>query len=488
MASEGAPSAGAQGAAKPPRARLISIGPGAPREFSLDRAEVSIGSASDNDLVIDETTVSRHHARIFTRLGRFQVSDLESTNGTYVGGRRVRGSAPIRPGDEIRFGAARFAFVAGGRDGSAPRSMLRRIGPAAAAGIPIVLFVAAFAFTRYEFTARRDEMRQAFRHAAASGGTAPSARDESRSGSRAPAPAAVRRAATGPAPAGSAPEAAEPPWLAMLNRYRGMARLGAVTRDAKLDGGDQAHVNYLFHNYAATIRGGAIPGLEMHLETPGNPWYSAAGAASGKLSDVDYVSWDGPTPAGVKSFAIEDWIGGAFHRLPLLSPRLRAVGYDDRCDDHVCIAAMNAQSDVDSPKLGVPYGAPVEFPGPGSRFDMTTFSQEFPDPLASCPGYKAPTGVPITVQVGADLPVTMQSFKLERIDAGGRTAKLEACGFDLTNYHNPDLATETLARELLKEHGAVVVIPRRPFVKGATYRVSISAGGKLYDWSFSVVP
>jgi hypothetical protein len=478
MGSENASAPGADESKGSQSARLVSIGSSEPREFPLDGATISIGSAPDNDLVIAETTVSRHHARLFRRLGRFRIADLESTNGTFVNGRRVRGSAPIHPGDEVRFGAARFAFVVGARYAVAPSSVLGRIGPGTAVGILVLLFLAAFEITRSEFVAPRNEMPREKTAAP------PIAAPEHRAAPLAPSAAASP--SPGAVPEAAAPAGPEPPWLAMLNRYRAMAQLKAVGRDLKLDAGDRAHVNYLFQNYAATIRGGASPGVEMHLETPGNPWYTADGAAAGKHSDVDYVYWEGRTPAGVESFAIEDWIGGAFHRLPLLSPRLRAVGYDDRCEDHVCIAALNAQTDLDPAKVGEPYAAPVEFPPPGKEIDMTTFSQEWPDPLSSCPGYTRPTSLPITLQLGAFLPVSMQSFAVERIDAGGGAVKLEACGFDLSNYNNPTLSTEATARQLLKEHGAVVVIPRSPLDKGATYRVSITANGKPYQWTFSV--
>jgi FHA domain len=481
MASENSSVPGAEESKGSERARLISIGAAAPREYPLDGAEISIGSAPDNDLVINESSVSRHHARLFRRLGNFRVADLESTNGTFVNGRRVRGSANIRRGDEIRFGTARFAFVTGARYAVAPSLVLSRIGPGTAVGILVLLFLAAFEITRSEFVAPRNEMPRAKTAAvprpSAAPSSVPSAAEREHAAAAAPTSALSREAA---------PAAPEPPWLAMLNRYRRIARLNPVTRDAKLDAGDRAHVNYLFQNYAATIRGGAIPGLEMHLETPGNPWYTADGATAGRHSDVDYVYWEGYTPAGVENFAIQDWIGGAFHRLPLLSPRLRAVGYNDRCEDHVCIAALNAQTDLDPAKPGEPYAAPVEFPPSGGEIDMTSFTQEWPDPLASCPGYKRPTSLPITLQLGAFLPATMQSFTVERIDAGAGAVKLQACGFDLSNYNNPALSTETTARQLLKEHGAVVVIPRRPLEKGASYRVSITANGKPYQWTFSV--
>ena len=57
------------------------------------RRVVTIGSAHDNDVIIDHPTVSRHHA-IITRRGLLrhrELSDLNSTNGTIVNGQRIDG-------------------------------------------------------------------------------------------------------------------------------------------------------------------------------------------------------------------------------------------------------------------------------------------------------------------------------------------------------------------------------------------------------------
>jgi hypothetical protein len=64
--------------------------------------ELTIGKLPDNHIVIENRMVSRHHAKILLdRGGRFEIIDLESKNGTFVNGRRVRGSQSIRPGDRI---------------------------------------------------------------------------------------------------------------------------------------------------------------------------------------------------------------------------------------------------------------------------------------------------------------------------------------------------------------------------------------------------
>lgn len=64
--------------------------------------ELTIGKLLDNHIVIENGMVSRHHAKILLdRGGRFEIVDLESKNGTFVNGRKVRGSQFIRPGDRI---------------------------------------------------------------------------------------------------------------------------------------------------------------------------------------------------------------------------------------------------------------------------------------------------------------------------------------------------------------------------------------------------
>ena len=66
--------------------------------------ELTIGKLPDNHIVIDNKMVSRHHAKIvMDRGGRYEIVDLGSKNGTYVNGRKVRGSQAVRPGDRIVF-------------------------------------------------------------------------------------------------------------------------------------------------------------------------------------------------------------------------------------------------------------------------------------------------------------------------------------------------------------------------------------------------
>jgi PAS domain S-box-containing protein len=83
------------------------------QSFRFDRDELVLGRAADADLVVDDLGASRRHAKL-TRGpdGDWTITDLGSTNGTYVNGLKVR-STPLREGDKVQLGtvtAFRFSF------------------------------------------------------------------------------------------------------------------------------------------------------------------------------------------------------------------------------------------------------------------------------------------------------------------------------------------------------------------------------------------
>ena len=78
-------------------------------EIAADRP-TKIGRGSDNDLVIPDKSVSRHHAIITVTEGRCFVRDLESANGTFLAGRQIS-AAPCADGDRIRFGDIEFTLA-----------------------------------------------------------------------------------------------------------------------------------------------------------------------------------------------------------------------------------------------------------------------------------------------------------------------------------------------------------------------------------------
>jgi FHA domain-containing protein len=87
-----------------PVARLREIRPdGTQREVDLDGALLTIGRGRDNGLVIHDSRISRHHARLQARRGTLILTDLGSTNGSRVNGVRVE-EVVLGEGDRIELG------------------------------------------------------------------------------------------------------------------------------------------------------------------------------------------------------------------------------------------------------------------------------------------------------------------------------------------------------------------------------------------------
>src|SRR5258706_7281006 len=70
----------------------------------------NIGRADYNDLLIPDESVSTSHAKLQRREGVWVLVDLDSTNGTFVDGERVKGETPISPGVTVRFGDISLVF------------------------------------------------------------------------------------------------------------------------------------------------------------------------------------------------------------------------------------------------------------------------------------------------------------------------------------------------------------------------------------------
>lgn len=81
----------------------------------LTEERITIGRAPDNTLQIDDPSVSSRHAQLVLIDGRYQLKDLDSTNGTRVNSEAVT-DAFLRVGDRLRFGKveARFESIATG--------------------------------------------------------------------------------------------------------------------------------------------------------------------------------------------------------------------------------------------------------------------------------------------------------------------------------------------------------------------------------------
>ena len=87
--------------------------------WTIESDEFLIGRGSDCHVVLPERQVSRHHAKILSESGQYILHDLGSKNGTHMNGNRVRGSIPLRDGDEIQI-ALRVKLLFIGTDATVP--------------------------------------------------------------------------------------------------------------------------------------------------------------------------------------------------------------------------------------------------------------------------------------------------------------------------------------------------------------------------------
>jgi transcriptional regulator with GAF, ATPase, and Fis domain len=93
------------------RCRIQGIEPPTQAEV-FEGSSVEVGALPENDFVVRDTSVSRRHCRIQQEPEGYVVVDLESTNGTFVNGVRVR-EAFLPPGCVVRVGKAQLRFEAG---------------------------------------------------------------------------------------------------------------------------------------------------------------------------------------------------------------------------------------------------------------------------------------------------------------------------------------------------------------------------------------
>ncbi len=420
--------------------RLVSL-PGEPvREHRIMGARVLIGSGSEADFVLLDPTVSRRHAQITRRRGSFVLSDLDSSNGTFLNGKKLKPglAVPLTGANDIQIGTLHFTFLLPESSPDALRNALSR--RMRVEGFVTVLLLISIVISYI----------------------VPQSFWQNLIPRRAPRPVVVSDT-----------------WLGRLNQYRESAGLSPVREVEELSTGDANHAHYLVANKAAMIRRGNLD-ASIHDEEAGRPYFTPEGKSAGASSDIDAVYTDPPeTPAS--SWAIENWITGPFHRMWLLNPGLRQVGYGQYCENGICAAALNIHNGDDAPAAS----APVMYPPEGATISNGKFSveeAEWPDPLATC-GYHAPTGMPITLQTGGQGAVALGRFSLAR-----NGVAVASCAFDASSYRSADPVASERVKKQLAHFGGIVMVPKEPLVPGATYTVKIVASGRSFSWWFAVEP
>jgi pSer/pThr/pTyr-binding forkhead associated (FHA) protein len=80
------------------------------RRLGVKTPVVNIGRADYNDLVLPDESISTTHAKLQRREGVWILVDLDSTNGTFIDGDRIKGEAPLVPGATVRLGDVSLVF------------------------------------------------------------------------------------------------------------------------------------------------------------------------------------------------------------------------------------------------------------------------------------------------------------------------------------------------------------------------------------------
>ena len=259
-------------------------------------------------------------------------------------------------------------------------------------------------------------------------------------------------------------------WLDRLNFYRATAQLPPVAEDAALSGAVKRHARYMVVN-----------GVVKHSEDRRDWSATAEGAAAAAVSNLAGSSRATETDV----WAVDTWMQAPFHALGMLDPALRTVGFGiERAPGRGKVQTA-AGLDVirgrsASPARDAVY--PVVWPANGATVPIAAHTGESPSPLASCPGFEAPAGLPLIVQLGSGgtVPHVVETWVLE-----GKQA-LEHCAFDERTYRNRDAAQQELGRRILASRNAIVLVPRAPLRPGATYRAVIEVNGRLIDWTFAI--
>jgi signal transduction histidine kinase len=103
---------------------IITRGADEGKQFELADAQVEIGRDPANQIRLNDTEVSRRHARLEQAEGGYALRDVGSANGTFVNNQKVTQPAPLQAGDRIQVGQTHLVYSTGRADGQLPATDL----------------------------------------------------------------------------------------------------------------------------------------------------------------------------------------------------------------------------------------------------------------------------------------------------------------------------------------------------------------------------
>ena len=260
-------------------------------------------------------------------------------------------------------------------------------------------------------------------------------------------------------------------WLDRLNFYRTTAALPPVAEEVALSRPVMQHARYMVANDEI-----------LHSQNSRRSWWTPEGAVAAAVSNLA----GSLNPNEPDWWAVDLWMQAPFHAIGILDPALQRVGFGIHRESDGRKIQTAAGLDVIRGRGNKPAHVtyPVMWPADGASVPIGTHRSEYPSPLSSCPGYKAPTGLPLILQLGSgeEIPHVTRTT----ISEGMRT--LAHCTFDESTYRNRHDVEQRLGRSILASRDAVVLIPREPLQAGSSYHVHVEASGRVIDWTFTVSP
>ena len=88
----------------------LNIGDQLEKRYIIDGSGLKIGRAAPADIILSDARVSRTHCLVQLGEGGVQVSDMNSTNGTYIDDERIHGTADLEVGSTLRVGNVSFVY------------------------------------------------------------------------------------------------------------------------------------------------------------------------------------------------------------------------------------------------------------------------------------------------------------------------------------------------------------------------------------------
>ena len=83
---------------------VMHSGPTPGKTFALEGDVLTIGREASNQIAINDAEISRKHSQLVSQGGKYVLTDLGSTNGTFVNGQRLTGQHVLQPGEVISLG------------------------------------------------------------------------------------------------------------------------------------------------------------------------------------------------------------------------------------------------------------------------------------------------------------------------------------------------------------------------------------------------